>query len=261
MQEAYRNARRTFRYLWRELSWERRRIVPALGMACIKAPFGDGPVEQWKADAVEHMWVSDFDFDGHRITGTLLNRPNTLQSIQEGDTCIIPFERLTDWMYSIDGRVYGAFTVNVIRSQMSVRERRSHDSAWGLDFGDPNEIKIAPSKNAEAAKPAGFLDRLLGKKSTTTTITEPAEDEEHPMSVNMADSFRNHLENNPEVIQQSDDRGWTLLHAEALAGNTAQVAILLEHGADPTCKTKSGDTAFDLANRMQWKAVMTLLSK
>ena len=42
MQHAYENARNTFRYFWREMAWERRRIVPALDMACVKAPFSDG---------------------------------------------------------------------------------------------------------------------------------------------------------------------------------------------------------------------------
>ena len=33
MQRAYENARATFRYFWREISWERRRIVPGLDLA------------------------------------------------------------------------------------------------------------------------------------------------------------------------------------------------------------------------------------
>jgi len=43
MQRAYENARANFRYFWREVAWERRRIVPALDLACVKAPFSDGP--------------------------------------------------------------------------------------------------------------------------------------------------------------------------------------------------------------------------
>src|SRR5205807_192511 len=42
MQRAYEKARATFRYFWREVAWERRRIVPALDLACVKAPFADG---------------------------------------------------------------------------------------------------------------------------------------------------------------------------------------------------------------------------
>jgi hypothetical protein len=38
MQNAYLSARANFRYFWREVAWERRRIIPALDLACAKAP-------------------------------------------------------------------------------------------------------------------------------------------------------------------------------------------------------------------------------
>jgi uncharacterized protein YegJ (DUF2314 family) len=41
MQRAYESARATFRYFWREVAWERRRIIPALSLAAVKAPFSD----------------------------------------------------------------------------------------------------------------------------------------------------------------------------------------------------------------------------
>ena len=34
MQRAYESARATFRYFWREVAWERRRIIPGLDLAC-----------------------------------------------------------------------------------------------------------------------------------------------------------------------------------------------------------------------------------
>ncbi len=45
-------ARATFKYLWRELTWEYRRIIPALELAAVKAAFGD---EGGHPDEVEHM--------------------------------------------------------------------------------------------------------------------------------------------------------------------------------------------------------------
>ena len=39
MLEAYQRARSHFRFFWREIIWERHRIVPAFDMACIKAGF------------------------------------------------------------------------------------------------------------------------------------------------------------------------------------------------------------------------------
>ena len=63
MQRAYENARATFRYFWREVAWERRRIVPALDLACVKAPFSDGEQGTHTKDTseVEKMWLSKVD--------------------------------------------------------------------------------------------------------------------------------------------------------------------------------------------------------
>src|SRR5205823_13626232 len=75
MQRAYEKARATFRYFWREVAWERRRIVPSLDLACVKAPFSDGKKAGGNTGdpEVEQMWLGDIDFDGQLISGTLLN--------------------------------------------------------------------------------------------------------------------------------------------------------------------------------------------
>ncbi|HPR63340.1 MAG TPA: DUF2314 domain-containing protein [Thermoanaerobaculia bacterium] len=39
MVKANQRARETFKYFWRELSWEKRRIVPGLDMALVKIAF------------------------------------------------------------------------------------------------------------------------------------------------------------------------------------------------------------------------------
>ena len=117
MQRAYERARATFRYFWREVTWERRRIVPALDMACIKAPFSDGERARASDDApdVEHMWLSEVDFDGEIVSAVLLNAPNWLKSVKAGDTARIPLSEISDWMYVIEGEVFGAYTVNLLR--------------------------------------------------------------------------------------------------------------------------------------------------
>src|SRR5262245_5869506 len=111
MQRAYENARATFRYFWREVAWERRRIVPALEMACLKAPFSDGDSRSRSRDTpeVEHMWLSEIDFDGQFVSGVLLNSPNWLKSVKEGDRVRIPPGQISDWMYVLNGDVYGAY--------------------------------------------------------------------------------------------------------------------------------------------------------
>ncbi len=146
MQRAYEEARSTFKYFWRELAWESRRIVPGLDLAWVKAPFSDGKRSNSSKDnpEVEQMWLSEVDFDGQFITGTLLNSSNWLKSVKAGDSARFTLEEITDWMYAFDGEVFGAHTVNLMRSRMSRAERNDHDNAWGLNFGDPNSIRIMP---------------------------------------------------------------------------------------------------------------------
>jgi uncharacterized protein YegJ (DUF2314 family) len=92
MQGAYRRARANFRYFWREMAWERRRIVPAMDLACVKVPFfdevGDGSAKG--TPEVEHMWISEVNFDGQHVRGVLLNSPNWLKSVKEGDSARLP---------------------------------------------------------------------------------------------------------------------------------------------------------------------------
>lgn len=250
MQRAYENARATFRYFWREIAWERRRIVPALDLACVKAPFSDGAKGTRTKDSpeVEHMWLSEVDFDGQIVSGVLLNAPNWLKTIKRGDSVRIPLRQISDWMYAISGEVFGAYTVNLLRYRMGRRERDEHDSAWGLNFGDPMKIRVAPEPN----KGGGFLKSWFGKRQADTG--------EHPMSENMASSLKDQLAKDPSLVSATDDRGWTFLHQEALAGSAPTVKVLLEAGADPNALTNHGMTPLQLAKSLGWDNVVALLT-
>jgi uncharacterized protein len=249
MQQAYENARATFRYFWREVSWERRRIIPALSLACVKAPFSDGDQAPPSKGTppMEHMWLSDIDFDGQFVSGVLLNAPNRLQTVKKGDPARIPLGEISDWMYVISREVFGAFTVNLMRSRMGPQKRQEHDSAWGLDFGDPTKIRVVPEPN----QGVGLLKNWFGKGQADT--------QEHPMSEAMAPSLKEQLGKDPSLVSAKDERGWTLLHQEALAGSTATVKVLLEAGADPNAVTNDGRTPLQLARSLGWDKVVALL--
>jgi uncharacterized protein YegJ (DUF2314 family) len=249
MQRAYEKARATFRYFWREVAWERRRIVPALDLASVKAPFSDGERGTRTGDApdVEHMWLSEVDFDGRVVSGVLLNAPNWLKTVSEGDPVRVPLGEISDWMYAVSGEVFGAFTVNLLRSRMGRRERQEHDAAWGLDFGDPTKTRVAPEPN----KGRGFLKNWFGKRQ--------ADPDEHPMSEAMAPSLKGEIAKDPSLVSAKDERGWTFLHQQALAGSTASVKVLLEAGADPNAVTEDGMTPLQLARSLGWDKVAALL--
>ena len=233
MIEAYKKAQETFKYFWRELSWEYRRIVPGLDVACVKLAFTqeiDGET------VVEHMWINDVNFDGENIYGILVNDPDELTNVNNGDEIAIPLNQISDWLFAIDGKTYGAFTTHAMRSEMSDEEREDHDAAWGLEFGDFNDIEVVSDQ----------------KENPENLI-------EHPMSINMKESLIEFLKNNPEEITGEDDLGYTFLHREAIAGNSSSVEIIVASGADLKAKNQFGKTALDYAKELKWDHLLPLL--
>jgi uncharacterized protein len=231
VQRAYEQARANFRFFWREIASDRRRIIPALELAAVKAPFSDVPKHSRREDdpGAEHMWFSDVDYDGEFVSGVLLNSPSWVKSVRQGEDVRVPVHQISDWMFAIDGEVYGAYTVNLFRSRMKRRERQEHDEAWGLDFGDPNEIRFVPEKNH-------------------TLLSE-----------NMAAVLTEQLAKNPAMLSATGLNGWTLLHQEASAGSVAAVKALLAAGADRRAKTDNGMTALQLAEALGWEEVAEVL--
>ncbi len=236
MKQASQNAQDNFKHFWRELYWEFRRIVQVHDLAMVKIPFKqtlDGQSEP----IIEHMWVNDIDFDGETIIGKLANNPNQLTNIKNGDVVMRKVEEISDWMISILGKTYGGFTIQVMRSGMSDEERQNHDKAWGLDFGDYNEVLLVYEQKE---KPENLI--------------------EHPMCINIADKMRKFLKENPEQLTATDNNGNTFLHKEAIAGNKACIEVLLEFGVDKTIKSSAGKTALDYAKYMNWENIIEILN-
>ncbi|WP_297895687.1 DUF2314 domain-containing protein, partial [uncultured Campylobacter sp.] len=199
MLKAFEQARKSFRYFWRELYWERLRIVPALSFACVKVAFSQ---ELNGSTEVEHMWLNDIYFNGERVCGVLVNDPNVLSNVKNGDEVAVPLEQISDWMFAIEGKTYGGFSVQAMRKAMSQSERAEHDEAWGLNFGDPDVVLVAYEQQEH-----------------------PQNLTEHPMSVNTKKNFEEFLHGYPDEITRADDEGYTMLHYEAIAGNLTDRAF------------------------------------
>ncbi len=255
MIEAYQKAQETFKYFWREQSWEYRRIIPSLNLSCVKVAFSEKDPETGK-DIVEHMWINEIDFDGDHVKGYLINEPNNLTNIQAGDYFEIPLNEISDWLFTITPtakkpkglsklfssseaplpKAYGGFTIQKIRSDMSPAERKEHDDAWQLDFGDFNDIEVV---HEQKEKPENLI--------------------EHPMSKNMKEKLVEFLQNYPNELTHADENGLTLLHKETIAGNLSSVEIILNSGADKNAKNNKGKTALDFAKQMNWEHLIPVL--
>lgn len=255
MAEAYRKAQETFRYFWREQSWEYQRIIPALSVSCVKVAFSqEDPASD--SPVVEHMWINEINFNGDRIRGRLINQPNELTNIKVGDDVEIALNEISDWLFAMPQKTkkqtglsklfsssaavlpkaYGGFTIQQMRSEMSPAERKAHDQAWQLDFGDFNDIEL-----------------VYQQKEHPEHLTE------HPMSRNMKGEFLKFITENPAEITGRDADGYTLLHTETIAGNLSSVEVILKAGADKHIKTNTGKTALDFAKQLNWEHLIPVL--
>jgi uncharacterized protein YegJ (DUF2314 family) len=230
MINAFENAQKTFKYFWRELYWDRRRIVSSLDVAYVKIAFTQNlPSES--QPVIEHMWISDIDFDGDLITGQLINSPNQLTNLKMGETVSLPLAQVSDWLFSIAGKSYGGFTIQAMRSEMNINERRQHDNAWGLNFGDYNDILVVYQQKE---KPENLI--------------------EHPMSHNMKKKLTDLLEQNPNELTAVDNFGLSFIHRESIAGNLTSLEVLISLGGDIELKTENGKTAADFAKQLNTSA-------
>ena len=236
MISAFEKAQDTFKYFWRELYWENRRIVPALDVAYVKVAFSQD-VEGLDEPKVEHMWINNIYFDGEMVEGVLLNTPNELTNVKNGDRVEIPLSQVSDWLFSTRDKTYGGFTIQVLRSEMTEKERKEHDEAWGLDFGDYNDVLLVYEQKEHP-------ENLI----------------EHPMSKNMQANFAEYLKENLGILTEKDDKGYSILHRETIAGNASIIEVLRQFGIDINDKTDSGRTAMDFAKLLNWTHIMPLIS-
>lgn len=257
--EVQQRALKTFKFFLREQSWENRRIIPGLDIACIKIGFKTDK-KPWfgSAPEVEHMWVSGVVFDAKSVGGVLQNKAKWVRGRKAGSDCFEPIEAFSDWMYVMNGRVYGGFSIDVMRQGMSAEERAQHDAAWGgLDFGEPGQILLAPELKRDDDGEMMMDDSLAA--AYTYDKRKDLAAMSHPMDANMRESLHDALKEHPQMMSSVDDYGLSMLHQEAIAGNDNAVSVLLEHGVDQTTQTPHGHTAFDLAKMMGWPKVVDLL--
>lgn len=253
MFEASETARKNFKYFWRELSWEYRRIIPGLDLAVVKVPFqthSDDP----DVPFYEHMWISDISFDGEIITGYLVNEPNWVKHLHAGDIISVPLAKISDWLYVSQGKAFGGFSIQAMRKAMDSFERKQHDATWGFAFGDPHKVEVTPY----AGKEPGFTSNVSPFKQPGAEASTVYP--EHPMSENMAENIEQQLKAQPSIVSMKDDEGWSMLHREALAGNLTPIKLLLKYGADPLETNGAGDNAIDLAMKLGWSRIIEELS-
>ena len=81
---------------------------------------------------IEHIWIGNLKYENGKYIGIVGNLPEKLKSVKLDDTVEIERKDITDWMYIINSKLYGGYTVRLLRNRMTESERQKFDSENGL---------------------------------------------------------------------------------------------------------------------------------
>ncbi len=83
---------------------------------------------------IEHMWIGDIEYKNGKYSGILNNTPEYVTEYKPGDKIDIDASKISDWMYLINGKLFGGYTMRVLRDRMSEDEKKQLDQESGILF-------------------------------------------------------------------------------------------------------------------------------
>lgn len=134
MLAAIKKARKTFPEFLVEADAHLSRPIPVLDGAMIKL----GIASEEDPDVVEHLWARYVGHDPEnegRFRAIILNTPRKVADVVVKDDWVsFAIKNISDWLYVIDGKAHGAYTVRVLRSRMTRAQLKKHDAAYPFSF-------------------------------------------------------------------------------------------------------------------------------
>ena len=71
----------------------------------------------------EHIWLRDVTFDGKNFHGKVNNDPEMVKNVKLGDDATVGKDEISDWMFIENGKLVGGYTLRVIYSHMTQKEK------------------------------------------------------------------------------------------------------------------------------------------
>ncbi len=91
----------------------------------IKVPFKVGKGH-------EHLWLNKISIEQDKILGVVNNEPVMTQEVTLGDTVEIDRNTISDWNYIKGNKLYGGYSVRLLRNRMTPEQRDKFDQSTGL---------------------------------------------------------------------------------------------------------------------------------
>lgn len=77
--------------------------------------------------AIEHIWIGNIKLENGKYIGIIDNLPEKIETIKLGDTIEIDRKNISDWMYIKNSKLYGGYTIRLLRNRMSETEKEIFD--------------------------------------------------------------------------------------------------------------------------------------
>lgn len=83
---------------------------------------------------IEHMWIGDIVYKDGQYSGILNNEPEYVTEYKSGDKIAVDASKISDWMYLVNGKLHGGYTLRVLRDRMTEEERKQLDEESEMQF-------------------------------------------------------------------------------------------------------------------------------
>ncbi|QSB26253.1 YegJ family protein [Flavobacterium sp. CLA17] len=82
----------------------------------------------------EHIWLTDIEYKNGRYSGILDNEPEYITEYKVGDKIEVDNSKISDWMYIENGKLFGGYTIKLLRTRMTEAEREQFDRESGMQI-------------------------------------------------------------------------------------------------------------------------------
>jgi uncharacterized protein YegJ (DUF2314 family) len=83
---------------------------------------------------IEHMWIGDIVYKDGQYSGILNNEPEYITEYKSGDKIEVDASKISDWIYLVNGKLHGGYTLRVLRDRMTEEERKQLDEESEMRF-------------------------------------------------------------------------------------------------------------------------------
>jgi len=77
---------------------------------------------------VEHIWLAEVEFRGHRFHGLVDNHPKKITGLKFGDRVSVNPNEISDWVFVDNGKLMGGYTIRVLAQGLPSESRKRFEN-------------------------------------------------------------------------------------------------------------------------------------